>query len=209
MAGVHAAPVVEPLRSILPVESYSYRRAAAVPSGVLERGEHPSDDLAAELMEIWDPSVAGQLLRGAQRLAPILRDETATNVICHADPHPGNVLLGSGADVFLIDWDDAIRSPRERDLMFFIDGGIEGPSTLSADQQRWFFEGYGSVEIDPRRLAYFQCVRALEDLDFAFTALDPNVPRPDREFALKIVRGNLSETGFVWTAMRSLQALRL
>ncbi len=39
--------------------------------------------------------------------------------ICHGDPTPGNILVSAGGKPYLIDWDDMILAPPERDLVFW------------------------------------------------------------------------------------------
>ncbi|MFB9907596.1 phosphotransferase enzyme family protein [Allokutzneria oryzae] len=132
------------------------------------------------------------LLRRADELAPVVAAQDAPHVVCHGDPHLGNVLLGDD-QVWLIDWDDAVLAPREQDLLFVL-GGVLPFAPVTERQQAWFFEGYGPVEIDPARLAYYRCTRALEDLI---------VPaRTGDEDAAEIVRGVLSPTGLVTSALR-------
>ena len=44
-------------------------------------------------------------------------------VLCHADLHAWNVLLDTDRQLWLVDWDETILAPKERDLMFVV-GGI-------------------------------------------------------------------------------------
>jgi spectinomycin phosphotransferase len=117
---------------------------------------------------------------------------------CHADPHLGNLIVTGGGDVVLIDFDDAVLAPRERDLMFVLGGGVLADRPATAKQQRWFLEGYGPVEADPGLLAYYRGLRVLEDVsELAGVALDPGVADDDRRWALGHLRGVLSPTGLL------------
>jgi spectinomycin phosphotransferase len=40
-------------------------------------------------------------------------------VNCHGEPSPGNVLSSDDGEVHLLDWDDPIFAPKEKDLLFF------------------------------------------------------------------------------------------
>src|SRR6266702_507575 len=40
-------------------------------------------------------------------------------VNCHGEPSPGNVLSSDNDEVHLLDWDDPIFAPKEKDLLFF------------------------------------------------------------------------------------------
>src|SRR5690625_3495460 len=129
---------------------------------------------------------------------------TRAAVLCHGDAHLGNVLV-NGDTLWLIDWDDAARAPREHDLMFVL-GGVLFFAPVSTQEQAWFFEGYGDVDVDLTRLTYYRCVRALEDLaDPTNQILDvAGSSEREREEALAIVRGVLSPTGLAALATGSL-----
>jgi spectinomycin phosphotransferase len=200
LAAVHAAPIDAPVAAVLPEEDYRHRRAAEVVRAVHAR----LDVTPAALDEIWDRSAATALLAAADRLAAGYRDAPGPAVICHSDPHLANVLIADDGQPFLIDWDDAIRSPRERDLMFVLDGGLIGFSDVGDEARSAFFDGYGDTPIDRRLVAYFQCVRALEDLGYALTALDPRASPEDRESALGITAGVFSDTGLGTIAARNV-----
>jgi spectinomycin phosphotransferase len=148
------------------------------------------------------------VLDQADTLGRELRARHHPGVICHGDPHLGNILLGPDGRSWLIDWDDALLAPPERDLMFVI-GGVLAFVPVTPQQRAWFFAGYGPATLDPHRLAYYACVRALEDLDLALQVLDVR-QRPDTERAeaLSLVRGVLSPTGMVALAQAALAELR-
>jgi spectinomycin phosphotransferase len=46
-------------------------------------------------------------------------------VLCHADLHTWNVLVDGDGRLWLVDWDEAILAPRERDLMFLVGGIVD------------------------------------------------------------------------------------
>lgn len=53
---------------------------------------------------------------------------------------------------YLVDWDDPIMAPKERDLMF-IGGGV-GNVWNRSHEEELFYEGYGKVDVNPVLLAY-------------------------------------------------------
>src|SRR5690606_23027881 len=108
---------------------------------------------------------------------------------------------------WLLDWDDAVLAPRERDLVLLMGGmGPYGPAT--ADERAWFAEGYGSPEVDPIRLAYYRCTRATEDVVyFAADVLDLDRPAGERAELLEIIRSVAGPTGLVRLAMSALEEL--
>lgn len=57
-------------------------------------------------------------------------------VLCHGEPSPGNIMLDNHGEVYLIDWDEPIVAPKEKDLLFFkntMDPVLKGYSKHSAD----------------------------------------------------------------------------
>ena len=201
------------LMSGLPVEEY--RTPAAASACVLDRRIRDQDNvgsaedsLTAALIRDWMAAADSLALVLAQidGLGGELRAEAAATVVCHCDAHIGNVLISDDGEVWLLDWDEVVRAPRERDLMFVIDGVLGDPVT--AEQQRWFFDGYGRVDVDPRRLAYDRYSWALQDVaDFVARVLDRSGPRAEAGQALALFRSVVGPTGIVSRAVRSLQQI--
>jgi spectinomycin phosphotransferase len=95
------------------------------------------------------------LLSLMEKLASSLQTQAGPRVICHADLHPGNILRTSSNDVFVIDWDDVILAPKERDFLF-VNETDQTPSP--------FFQGYGATAIDWTALTYYRGERVITDL---------------------------------------------
>jgi spectinomycin phosphotransferase len=169
------------------------------------RTQPGTDTIARAVADEWPRERALGVLSNAERLGATLRTRAAPSVVCHGDPHVGNVLAGPGAQIWLIDWDDAVLAPPERDLMFVV-GGVLAFLPVTPAQQRLFFSGYGPIELDRTRLAYYLCVRALDDLEsWAAHAFDPKSSnRDDRTWALDIMRGLLSSNGLVTLAEQAV-----
>ena len=83
-------------------------------------------------------------------------------VLCHGDIHTWNVLIDTADRLWIVDWDETVLAPRERDLMFVV-GGI-GPGLVGPRQEEWFFAGYGATAVDPLALAYYRYAWALGDI---------------------------------------------
>ena len=83
-------------------------------------------------------------------------------VLCHADMHTWNVLLDSGGQIWLVDWDETILAPKERDLMFVI-GGI-GRDLVSPHETERFLQGYKNTAIDADALCYYRYAWAVQDM---------------------------------------------
>jgi spectinomycin phosphotransferase len=70
--------------------------------------------------------------------------------------------VGADDELAIVDWDEPILAPKERDLMF-IGGGVGG--IWNSDQEtRWFYQGYGQTEIDLAALCYYRYERILVDI---------------------------------------------
>jgi spectinomycin phosphotransferase len=103
-----------------------------------------------------------QLVERAEELASKLRSKPMELVLCHSDIHGGNVLISRNDKLYIVDWDNPILAPKERDLMF-IGGGID-TIWKSQREEAIFYEGYGKTEINIAALAYYRYERVVEDL---------------------------------------------
>jgi spectinomycin phosphotransferase len=112
------------------------------------------DPTAAKLAEFINShqTEITRLVERAEQLASELRSKSLELVLCHTDIHGGNVLIDSKDELYIVDWDDPILAPKERDLMF-IGSGID-EIWKSARQQAMFYQGYGKTKRDLTALAY-------------------------------------------------------
>ncbi|MFH9299092.1 phosphotransferase [Streptomyces sp. NPDC017520] len=94
-------------------------------------------------LERYDSGTA-QLTSGAS---------TATTVVTHGEPHPGNVLDPGGRSL-LVDWDTVALAPPERDLWLATDA----PEDLSR------YAELTGHRPDPELLAYYELRWALDDM---------------------------------------------
>ncbi|MCM3626789.1 aminoglycoside phosphotransferase family protein [Paenibacillus glycanilyticus] len=92
-------------------------------------------------------------LASLEKLAVLLQARTIPHVICHADLHPANVIRDDAGRVFIIDWDEVMLAPKERDFIF-----------VSHPHAHAFFQGYGAAEVDDEVLAYYRLERVLQDV---------------------------------------------
>ena len=88
-----------------------------------------------------------------EKLAEMLQRRSGPYVICHADLHARNLIRNRAGQVFVIDWDEVMLAPKERDFIF------ARPPHADA-----FFQGYGQAEIDWVALTYFHWERVVQDL---------------------------------------------
>ncbi|MBA3369334.1 MAG: phosphotransferase [Geodermatophilaceae bacterium] len=212
LSQVHATALAPPITDRLPSENYQTPEAAIVRAlDQRIRELRASDDpLIGALVHDW--RAAGKclavILAQIDGLGDELRAATATQVVCHGDAHIANVLLDDNGGVWLLDWDEMVRAPRERDLMFVI-GGVLADAPVTDQQQAWFFDGYGAADVDPLLLAYYRCSWALQDVaDYAARILDPPAGRSAaRSQALTLFGDAVSPTGIASRAQTFLQQI--
>ncbi len=88
-----------------------------------------------------------------EKLAGVSQRRSRPYVICHADLHPANLIRDHAGHVFVIDWDDVMPAPKERDFIF-----------VREPQADAFWEGYGQTEIDWTALTYYLWERVVQDV---------------------------------------------
>ncbi len=101
------------------------------------------------------------VITSLEKLAEELQSRTLPYVICHADLHPANLLHDSLGHMFVIDWDEVMLAPKERDFLFVKVSSADSevlPGTPA------FFQGYGQTEIDWIALTYYRYERVLQDM---------------------------------------------
>jgi spectinomycin phosphotransferase len=96
-----------------------------------------------------------------EKLAGILQGQSGPIVICHADLHPGNLIRDRAGHVFVVDWDDVMLAPKERDFIFVGEAPADGSVWQETSP---FFQGYGETEVDWVALTYYRCERVMQDL---------------------------------------------
>lgn len=106
--------------------------------------------------------IINELMERTEILRQKIGNESPHCVLCHADIHGGNVLIAGEGSIYIVDWDDPIMAPRERDLMF-IGAGV-GNVWNQADEVDLFYRGYGAIEVNRVILAYYRHVRIIEDI---------------------------------------------
>jgi spectinomycin phosphotransferase len=120
--------------------------------------------VAGELATFWQArrEVIDALVAAADRLGRRAAGSPSPPVLCHADLHTWNVLVDTDQRLWIMDWDEAVLAPRERDLMFVV-GGI-GHGLVGLSDTEHFLEGYGHTSIDPDLLAYYRHAWAVQDI---------------------------------------------
>jgi spectinomycin phosphotransferase len=88
-----------------------------------------------------------------EKLAEVLQRRSGPYVICHADLHARNLIRNRAGQVFVIDWDEVMLAPKERDFIF-----VRKPHAEA------FFQGYGDTEMDWMLLSYYLWERVVQDV---------------------------------------------
>jgi len=122
------------------------------------------DEMAIQLMKFMKENLNTifRLVDRAQELGQKLKDQPTKFVLCHSDIHGGNVLINGNNPIYIVDWDDPIMAPKERDLMF-IGGGVANVWNKPHEEE-FFYKGYGVTEVNVAMLAYYRHERIVEDI---------------------------------------------
>lgn len=137
------------------------------------------------------------MLARAEELGRQLASKPFDRVLCHADIHVANILVGHDGRIYLIDWDGPLIAPRERDLLFVIGSRIARP--VEPREEALFFEGYGEVEVDAGALTYFRYERVIEDIGELGKSvfLNSTTSEQAKEAAIDLVESFFTPAGMV------------
>lgn len=146
-------------------ESYSSQWADAVRS-IYEHiaSVKPCDKIASEFLADLQKykSLIMRLVKQAETLADVIQQQPVDNVLCHGDLHAGNVLIANNGALYIIDWDQPIQAPKERDLMF-IGAGV-GNVWNNSKEVELFYTGYGKTQINHTIIDYYRSDRIIQDI---------------------------------------------
>ncbi|PFA62876.1 spectinomycin phosphotransferase [Bacillus sp. AFS015802] len=159
----------------------------------------PRDRVAKELIDFWKRKRTDirTLVERTEELGQRLQGTDSSKfVLCHGDIHPGNVMIDEIARLYIVDWDDPVMAPIERDLMF---PGV-GLGLCFKDERPehidLFYKGYGEVKVDPILLAYYRNERVVADIaSYGMQLLDEEGNFEDRKNGLRLLMGQF-ESGY-------------
>lgn len=196
-----------------PAISRRIRRETYAPQGrervkvFLERVESGAYDgpIATELAAFMRARRAEilDLVGRAKRLAYALDTRSPELALCHSDIHAGNILIDARGALYIVDWDDPILAPKERDLMFI--GGAQGFVGHSAqEEEALFYQGYGPTQIDPVALAYYRYERIIQDIAvFCEQIFSTSEGSADRAQSLRYLTSNFLPGNTIETVYQS------
>lgn len=166
LRGIHAAALPPTLLSQIRRETYSPHWRNMV-NGFLERlGDEVYDDPVARELAAYLPTKRaelGALVARTEALAQTLQTQTPEFVVCHSDLHAGNFLIANDGALTIVDWDDPILAPKERDLMYIGGGQIKNWRTPQ-EEEALFYPAYGPTQVNPAALAYYRYERIIQDI---------------------------------------------
>ena len=110
---------------------------------------------------MWHRSTIHTLMSTMEDLAHLLRRQSGPLVICHADLHANNILINRAGRAVIIDWDDVMLAPKERDFLFV---GVPAAADSAPREAPPFYQGYAETAVDWVALTYYWCERVVTDL---------------------------------------------
>jgi spectinomycin phosphotransferase len=143
-----------------------------------------------------------RLVDRSEQLAQLLQKQAQEVVLCHSDIHGGNVLLGEDNSIYIVDWDEPMLAPKERDLMF-IGGGV-GNVWNQPEEEQLFYSGYGKTAVNQLILAYYRNERIVEDIAlYGLAIFSPTVSAQDKLEMVKHFTAMFEPNGAVEIALKS------
>ena len=111
-------------------------------------GNLTGDETALKLQAFMKEhrAVINRLVDRAESLSQKIQKQSPQFVLCHSDIHGGNVLIDGNGAIYIVDWDEPIMAPKERDLMF-IGGGVANVWNNSREEE-FFYKGYEKTNIN-------------------------------------------------------------
>jgi spectinomycin phosphotransferase len=168
---IHSARLPAALRAGVRQETYRvdapWIEVIAAVSARVNEGNFAAE-FERETARFWlgQRQAIAQVQRSALRLGRALRANRPPQVLCHADIHTANLLVDGEGSLHILDWDQPVIAPKERDLMFIVDANAA--DEVRNEAETFFYQGYGQVEIDWTALAYYRYNWAVQEIaDYA------------------------------------------
>ena len=205
---IHTTKIPRAILETIPQETYSAKWREIVKTYLervkLEVFEEPvAAKLAAFLKTKRDQIL--ELVERTERLALNLQARDLDLVVCHADLHAGNLLI-AGDRLFIVDWNNPILAPKERDLMF-VGGGQMAGWRSPKKEETLFYKGYGETRVDPVALSYYRFERIVQDIAaYCGQLFLSDEGGEDREQAFEYLTSNFQPNSVLEIAYQADQA---
>ncbi|MDZ4718897.1 MAG: aminoglycoside phosphotransferase family protein [Roseiflexaceae bacterium] len=163
---IHTTAIAPELAQVLRFEQFDSTTSDLINTIDLHIGTHTfTEPSAQKLAHFWQEhrGQIKQLQERLQQLAAQVAQAGLPLVLCHADIHTNNVLLDTEQRLWIVDWDEVMLAPQERDLMFVIGGGISR-ALVGLHEEQLFVQGYGQIAMDSVALAYYRYAWAISDI---------------------------------------------
>ena len=162
---IHETFVPPSIQQQLRKETYSTKWRDMVRSFYNKiKSDNSDDKITADFKSFFNQHIDSmhQLVDSSEELSKKIQPDIDQYVLCHSDIHAGNVLVVNEETIYIIDWDEPMLAPKERDLMF-IGGGV-GNVWNKPHEIPYFYEGYGKANVDKTILSYYRHERIVEDI---------------------------------------------
>jgi spectinomycin phosphotransferase len=206
---LHTANVPTSITNRIPRESYSAQWRDLVKLFLARIEVEAFDDPVAAQTAVFLRTKRDEvfaLVEQTEQLAQTLLAQPPECVVCHSDLHAGNIFIDGDDALYIVDWDNPIIAPKERDLMF-AGGGQFGKARTAREEVALFYRGYGPTLIDPVALAYYRYERIVEDIAVECQLIFSTTnSREDRERELRFMKSNFEPGGVLAIAYQSDRA---
>src|SRR3569832_838092 len=147
---IHELDVPPSIKNQIKKETYSSKWRKIVRSLVdhIDREDFVGDETALEFQAFMKEyqSVTHRLLNRAEALSQVIQKQSPKFVLCHSDMLGGYILIDGSGAIYIVDWDEPIMAPKERDLMF-VGGGVANVWNNPREEE-FFYKGYGNANIN-------------------------------------------------------------
>jgi spectinomycin phosphotransferase len=201
---VHDLNVPLSLQQRIRREAYSSKWQEAVRSLYIHIETKPKgDELAQKLMAFMQENATTiqGLVSRAEQLGNEIKTQSPPFVLYHSDIHAGNVLISDNSTLYIVDWDEPIMAPKERDLMFM--GGGVANVWNKPNEEALFYQGYGKTDINQTILSYYRHERIVEDIAVYGQALLQTTEIDNRPTMLRDFMAMFASNGVVDIAYRT------
>lgn len=153
MRGIHDTFIDDILSTLVPNEIFVSKRNSIILWINEWVQTHLFDDpIQQQTANYWNDqqSIIDKCCYRLQEIGHQLQQQSLQLVICHADIHQANIMIDEQEQIQIVDWDEVILAPKERDLMFFVE---DGHASHMVDS---FLKGYGETEINQLAITYYR-----------------------------------------------------